>query len=199
MKRRRAVVRAIGYRSRGYLAHDGLLAGVAASLLSCVDSLAAHIGLEVAEHRIQLVLLDMSDDLGGVLAFSVLRLIMVSRVCLGDVDASLLLLGRQRTLRALGSFVRLRVRGVGHRLMLMGTAVDLQRHVSVGHERKKIDASESPPFMPRNCDQSCRKMYISSRLQGRRSQFLGGSQPGQNRNEPLKSSTRSFQFLYTRV
>lgn len=99
--------------------------------------MAAHVGLEIAEHRIQLVLLDMSDDLGSVLALSVLRLIMVSRVSLGDVDAGLLLLGRQRTLRALGSFVRLRVRRVGHRLMLMGAAIDLQRHVTVGFERKK--------------------------------------------------------------
>lgn len=127
----------IGNRSRGYLAHDRLLASAAASFLSCVDSLAAHVGLEVAEHRIQLVLFDMRNGLGGVMAFPVLRLIMMSRVSLGDVDAGLLrALGRQRTLRALGGFVGFRVRGVGHRLVLMGAAVDLQRHVSVGFERK---------------------------------------------------------------
>lgn len=93
------MVRVIRNRLHGYLAHDRLLASAAASLLSCVDSLAAHVGLEITKHRIQLVLLDMRDGLGGVVAFSVLRLVMLSRVSLGDVDAGLLrALGRQRTL-----------------------------------------------------------------------------------------------------
>lgn len=35
-------------RSCGYLAHDRLLAGAATALLSRVDTLAAHVGLEVA-------------------------------------------------------------------------------------------------------------------------------------------------------
>jgi len=39
-----------------YLAHNRLLAGAAASLLGRVDTLAAHVGLKIAEHRIQLVL-----------------------------------------------------------------------------------------------------------------------------------------------
>lgn len=56
---------------------------------------------------------------------SVLLLVMMSGVRLGDVNPSLRALGWQRTLRALGSFVRLRVRRVGHCLMLMGTTIDL--------------------------------------------------------------------------
>lgn len=112
-----------------YLAHDGLLAGVAASLLGSIDSLAAHVGLEIAEHRIQLVLLER-------LALS--RMIEMGRVSLGDVDASLRALGGQRALRALGSLVRLRVRRVGHRLVLMGAAIDLQRHVDRRVERVEI-------------------------------------------------------------
>lgn len=50
---------------------------------------------------------------------------MMGGVRLGDVNPSLRALGWQRTLRALGSFVRLRVRRVGHCLMLMGTTIDL--------------------------------------------------------------------------
>ncbi|TGZ55130.1 Uncharacterized protein DBV15_10022 [Temnothorax longispinosus] len=68
----------------GYLAHDGLLTSVAASLLGCVDSLAAHVGLEITKHRIQLVLLER-------LALS--RMVEMGRVGLGDVDASLRALG----------------------------------------------------------------------------------------------------------
>lgn len=113
----------------GYLTHDRLLAGVAASLLSCVDTLAAHVGLEVAEHRIQLILLER-------LALS--RMIEMSRVGLGDVNASLRALGGQRALRALGGLVGLRVRRVGHRLMLMGAAINLQRYADRRIERIKI-------------------------------------------------------------
>lgn len=113
----------------GYLTHDRLLAGVAASLLSCVDTLAAHVGLEVAEHRIQLILLER-------LALS--RMVEMSRVGLGDVNASLRALGGQRALRALGGLVGLRVRRVGHRLMLMGAAINLQRHADRRIERIKI-------------------------------------------------------------
>lgn len=112
-----------------YLTHDRLLAGVAASLLGRVDTLAAHVGLEVAEHRIQLILLER-------LALS--RMIEMSRVGLGDVNAGLRALGGQRALRALGGLVGLRVRGVGHRLMLMGAAVDLQRHADRRIERANI-------------------------------------------------------------
>lgn len=122
----------------GYLAHDGLLAGVAASLLGSIDSLAAHVGLEIAEHRIQLVLLER-------LALS--RMIEMGRVSLGDVDASLRALGGQRALRALGSLVRLRVRRVGHRLVLMGAAIDLQRHVDRRVERVEIRVTT---LYPRN-------------------------------------------------
>lgn len=57
----------------------------------------------------------------------VLRLIVMGRVSLGDVDARLRAVGRQGALRALGRLVGLCVRGVGHRLMLMSAAVDLQR------------------------------------------------------------------------
>lgn len=116
--------RSIVTADNGYLAHDGFLAGVAASLLSRVNSLAAHVGLEVAKHRIQLVLLEG-------LAFPWELLVLVGRVGLGDVNARLRALnGGQRALRTLGGLVGLRVRGVGHRLMLMGAAVDLQRHVN---------------------------------------------------------------------
>lgn len=38
------------------LAHDGLLASAAAALLARVHSLATHVGLQVAEHRIQILL-----------------------------------------------------------------------------------------------------------------------------------------------
>lgn len=48
------------------------------------------------------------------------------RVGLCDVNSSLRAFGWQRALRTLRRFVRLRVRRVGHRLMLMGAAVDLQ-------------------------------------------------------------------------
>lgn len=51
-------------------------------------------------------------------------------VGLGNVNASLRTLGRQRTRRALGGLVGFRVRRVGYRLMLMGAAVDLQSHDS---------------------------------------------------------------------
>lgn len=78
--------------------------------------MAAHVGLEIAEHRIQLVLLER-------LALS--WMIEMSRVGLGDVDASLRALGGQRALRAFSGLVGLRVRRVGHRLMLMGAAIDL--------------------------------------------------------------------------
>lgn len=120
----------------GYLAHDGLLAGVAASLLGRVDTLAAHVGLEIAEHRIQLVLLER-------LALS--RMIEMSRVGLGNVDTGLRALGGQRTLRALGGLVGLRVRGVGHRLMLMGAAVNLKIHADrrVGRVKNPSDNSLS--------------------------------------------------------
>lgn len=57
----------------------------------------------------------------------------MGRVGLGDVDASLRALGTgQRALRALGGFVGLRVRRIGYRLVLMGAAVDLQRHAERG-------------------------------------------------------------------
>lgn len=66
----------------------------------------------------------------------------MGRVGLGDVDASLRALGTgQRALRALGGFVGLRVRRIGYRLMLMGAAVDLQRHAKRGirvYKLKKI-------------------------------------------------------------
>lgn len=112
----------------GYLAHDGFLAGVAASLLGRVDTLATHVSLKIAKHRIQLVL------------FKRLALpwIKMGRVSLGNVDASLRALGGQRALRALGSLVGLRVRGVGNRLMLMSAAIDLQRHANRRIKRIKI-------------------------------------------------------------
>lgn len=100
-----------------YLAHDGLLAGVAASLLSSVDSLAAHVGLKITKHRIQLILFKR---------LALPWLIEMSRMGLGDVDAGLRALAGQWALRALGGLIGLRVRGVGYCLMLMGTAVDLQ-------------------------------------------------------------------------
>lgn len=55
-----------------------------------------------------------------------LLLIVVGGVGLGDVNPGLRALGRQRALRALGGLVRFRVRGVCHRLVLMGAAVDLR-------------------------------------------------------------------------
>lgn len=101
----------------GYLTHDGLLAGVAASLLSSIDTLAAHVSLKITKHRIQLVLLE---------GLALPRLIEMSCVGLGDVDTGLRALADgQWTLRALGSLVGLRVRGVGYCLVLM-SAVDLQ-------------------------------------------------------------------------
>lgn len=106
-----------------YLAHDGLLAGAAASLLSSVDSLAAHVGLKITEHRIQLILFKR---------LALPWLIEMSRMGLGDVDAGLRALAGQWALRALGGLIGLRVRGVGYCLMLMGTAVDLQWHVDCG-------------------------------------------------------------------
>lgn len=118
----------------GYLTHDRLLAGVAASLLGCVDTLAAHVGLEVAKHRIQLILLER-------LALS--RLVEMSRVGLGDVNAGLCALGGQRALRALSGLVGLRVWGVDHRLMLMGAAIDLQRHADRRIECIKIREIET--------------------------------------------------------
>lgn len=71
----------------------------------------------------------------------------MGRVSLGDVDASLRALGGQRALRALGSLVRLRVRRVGHRLMLMGAAINLQRHVDRRVERVEIRVTT---LYPRN-------------------------------------------------
>lgn len=103
-----------------YLAHDRFFAGAAASFLGCVDTLAAHVGLKIAEHRIQLILFQR-------LALS--WMIEVGRVSLGDVNAGLRTLVGQRALWALGGFVWLRVWRVGHRLMLMSTAIDLQRYV----------------------------------------------------------------------
>lgn len=53
------VLRVPGLAERGDdLADDGLLAGAAASLLGCVDSLAAHVCLQITKHRIQRVLFD---------------------------------------------------------------------------------------------------------------------------------------------
>ncbi|KYN38792.1 hypothetical protein ALC56_06791 [Trachymyrmex septentrionalis] len=66
-----------------------LLAGAAASFLGCVDTLAAHVGLKIAEHRIQLILLQR-------LALS--WMIEVGRVSLGDVNAGLRALVGQRAL-----------------------------------------------------------------------------------------------------
>lgn len=71
----------------------------------------------------------------------------MSRVSLGNVDASLRALGGQRALRALGGLVGLRVRGVGHRLMLMGAAIDLQRHANRRIKRIKIRVTT---LYPRN-------------------------------------------------
>lgn len=120
---------AFRYQVDDYLTHDGLLAGAAASLLGRIDTLAAHVGLEIAEHRIQLILLER-------LALS--WMVEMSRVGLGDVDAGLRALAGQRALRALGGLVGLRVRGVGHRLVLMGAAINLQRHADRRIERVKI-------------------------------------------------------------
>lgn len=81
--------------------------------------MAAHVGLEIAKHGIQLVLFQG-------LTFSRVLLILVGRVGLGDVNARLRALNAgQRALRTLGGLVGLRVRGVRHRLMLMSAAVDL--------------------------------------------------------------------------
>lgn len=74
---------------RYHLAHDRLLAGAAASFLGCVDTLAAHVGLKIAEHRIQLILLQR-------LALS--WMVEVSRVSLGNVNAGLRALVGQRAL-----------------------------------------------------------------------------------------------------
>ncbi|KYN27217.1 hypothetical protein ALC57_03561 [Trachymyrmex cornetzi] len=65
------------------------LAGAAASFLGCVDTLAAHVGLKIAEHRIQLVLFQR-------LALS--WMVEVGCVSLGDVNAGLRALVGQRTL-----------------------------------------------------------------------------------------------------
>lgn len=72
-------------------------------------------------------------------------MIEVGRVGLGNVDTSLRALGGQKILRALGSLVGLRVRGIGHRLMLMGAAVDLKIHADrrVGSVKNSSDNSLS--------------------------------------------------------
>lgn len=56
---------------------------------------------------------------------SELLLIVMGGVRFRNVNARLRALGWQRALGALGSFVGFRVRRVGHRLMLMRTAIDL--------------------------------------------------------------------------
>lgn len=99
--------------------------------------MAAHVSLKITEHRIQLVLLERLA----------LPWIKMGRVSLGNVDASLRALGGQRALRALGGLVGLRVRGIGHRLMLMGAAIDLQRHVNCRIKRIKIRVTT---LYPRN-------------------------------------------------
>ncbi|KYM76551.1 hypothetical protein ALC53_12994 [Atta colombica] len=65
------------------------LRSAAASFLGCVDTLAAHVGLKIAEHRIQLILFQR-------LALS--WMIEVGRVSLGDVNAGLCTLVGQRAL-----------------------------------------------------------------------------------------------------
>lgn len=72
-----------------HLADDGLLAGAAAALLRGIDTLATHVCLEVAKHRVQLVLLDVGDRLGGRLVALVLRLIVVGRAGLRYLDPRL--------------------------------------------------------------------------------------------------------------
>lgn len=52
------VFRVPGLAQRGdHLSDNGLLAGAAAALLARVDTLATHVCLQVAEHRVQVVLL----------------------------------------------------------------------------------------------------------------------------------------------
>lgn len=52
------VLRVPGLPQRGYyLAYDGFIAGAAASLLAGVDSLTAHVCLEITKHRIQVLFL----------------------------------------------------------------------------------------------------------------------------------------------
>lgn len=84
--------------SRYDLADDGLIAGIAAPLLSGIDSLATHIGLQISKHGIQLI------------------------TCRGQ------LFGRshrrQSTLIMRGSLVWLRV--IRHRLQLMRSGSDLE-------------------------------------------------------------------------
>ncbi|KYQ50318.1 hypothetical protein ALC60_10632 [Trachymyrmex zeteki] len=65
------------------------LRSAAASLLGCVDTLAAHVGLKIAEHRIQLILLQR-------LALS--WMVEMGRVSLSDVNAGLRALVGQRAL-----------------------------------------------------------------------------------------------------
>ena len=81
-------------RVESHLSDDGLLAGVAAALLRSVDSLAAHVCLEVAKHRVQLVLSDVRDRLGGRRVALVLRLIVMARARLRYVHPRRRLLGR---------------------------------------------------------------------------------------------------------
>lgn len=91
-----------------YLSNDGLLASTAASLLGSVDSLSAHVCLQIAEHRIQLVLLDVGDRVNGL---AVLGLVVVmSGARLGYVDARLRAFLGQRAAPA--RLVRLRVRRI---------------------------------------------------------------------------------------
>jgi len=52
----------------------------------------------------------------------------MSCVGLGYMDAGLRALGGQRALRALGGLIGLRVWRIGYRLVLMSTAIDLQKH-----------------------------------------------------------------------
>lgn len=50
------VLRMPGLAERGNnLSDDRLVASIAASLLGGIDSLAAHVGLQISEHRIQLI------------------------------------------------------------------------------------------------------------------------------------------------
>lgn len=50
------VLRVPGFAESGYnLPNDGLIASIAAPLLGGVHSLAAHVGLQISEHRVQLI------------------------------------------------------------------------------------------------------------------------------------------------
>lgn len=110
-----------------HLAYDRFLAGTAASLLRSVHTLTAHICLKISQHRIQLILFDLCRGLCGMTFPVLLLLIMMCRLSFCNVYSRLCTLSRwQWALRTFSRFIGLSVWRIGHRLMLMRAAIDLE-------------------------------------------------------------------------